>query len=805
MPRWPMILACLAAGVLNARSIEVPNGDFAEPDAAKHLQTWQGDGFENAAGGEKASLRWIAPAPWNGALLLMPDGIQRRELSFPALPKTDLPAEGWYGVLSLDVLGLERAGKSKLTLRLLDSEGKRTLAETTQRIEHSAMAGGSTEASYGSCKRIWVRIDAATFASLIERKALAEIEVEGRSAVVVDNLRLESFHEAPTRVLLGKPNGFNGPDLLGTGAMGFDALTEHLNTAFSVLGVRKDSPGDKRGLLVGDLVVAVDGLPLWESDLAPGVEWFERSHEAICGRAVLDAYERKKNKGKLTLTVLRADGLKDLELDLRLPGAPDDSFPFDDDITPRIYADVLDWTVKHQKNDGTWPGQVEVNTSLAALALIATGDRTHKPAIDKAVDALLRRNPDPTKIGGFTYWPLAFQGILFCEYYLATGKAEILTWIKSACEWLPTTMHKCKWGMQAFGHGPNGLPYEDKALMAPASHLLLFDALARKCKVDSRIWEAVEEYVVHSWSDPKDGGHGGMGYNASYKDKEEFWSRSGLTALSLKLRDDRKDMMNALVDFMGSRHQWMLNSHAYGEPGAALGLVSLGVVAPETFKEVMPQWRWRFMNAWEPGYGLHYSTPHMGSPYMGEVEIINPAYALLFGMREPGLAMFGASPKKWLVSAERTDDGAWCLGVKASEPGAFVLSAKPFGLFERFAQHGCVADDVVPEANAAVDHLFADDFAAFEIAASCACVERQVETVAVCEALFCREDAGSAATTAACTDDAGQLAAEFAVQVVHPVLERSADATVVLRRAKYKRVRPLGRLDDGFDFGQFKQ
>jgi hypothetical protein len=207
--------------------------------------------------------------------------------------------------------------------------------------------------------------------------------------------------------------------------------------------------------------------------------------------------------------------------------------------------------------------------------------------------------------------------------------------------------------MQAFGHGPDGLPYEDKALMAPCAHLLVFDALARKCGVQSKVWEHLEPYVMHSWSDPEKGGHGGMGYNASAKDTEEFWSRTGLVALALHLRDDNPRMKDALTAIMAERHPWMLNSHAYGEPGAALGLIALAVAAPERFKKVMPQWRWRFVSAWQPGLGLRYSTPHMGSPYMGEEDIINPAYALLWSVAGKGLVMTGGEPKKWLADARR--------------------------------------------------------------------------------------------------------------------------------------------------------
>ena len=83
----------------------------------------------------------------------------------------------------------------------------------------------------------------------------------------------------------------------------------------------------------------------------------------------------------------------------------------------------------------------------------------------------------------------------------------------------------------------------------------------------------------------------------------------------------------------------MLNSHAYGEPGAALGLLSLAVVKPKAFEEIIPQWRWRFLCSWEPGYGLRYSTPHMGAPYLGEESIVNLVYLMLLSTENDGLLM----------------------------------------------------------------------------------------------------------------------------------------------------------------------
>ena len=49
--------------------------------------------------------------------------------------------------------------------------------------------------------------------------------------------------------------------------------------------------------------------------------------------------------------------------------------------------------------------------------------------------------------------------------------------------------------------------------------------------------------------------------------------------------------------------------------------------------------RWRFLNAWEPGHGLRYTSPHMGAPYMGEEAILNLSYLLLLATETGGLAI----------------------------------------------------------------------------------------------------------------------------------------------------------------------
>ena len=94
-----------------------------------------------------------------------------------------------------------------------------------------------------------------------------------------------------------------------------------------------------------------------------------------------------------------------------------------------------------------------------------------------------------------------------------------------------------------------------------------------------------------------------------------------------------------------ARHPWIRNSHAYGEPGGALGLLGLNLAAPEVFREILAQYAWWFSLAWEPGYGLRFTTPHMGAPYMGEDDLINAAYALVLQAPARSLHLTGGQAR----------------------------------------------------------------------------------------------------------------------------------------------------------------
>ncbi len=638
------LLLCVSLGSLGTASAEQILQMFPGPDGLSGVQRHGTPatvgGFELSSGPDE-SLQWFTPPGREPvAVRLAPDAVWSTWFDTPPPIAGKLDAKGWFGVLSLDCFA-EAGQQIKLRMEVTDEDAGRVVMKSTVKVtetSHRSESGSRVQ-------RIHLRIDAKDFAAWADSVLRLDLSVEG-GPVVIEQMCFERFHRETSRELLGKANGPFGPDLLQSGALGFSALTEHQGVSFPVMSVTKGSPAARAGLAVGDLITSVDGRPFPRSSLAPGEDWFEQSHEAFLGRAILAAARSDADKPQLRLTVLRAKGPRELTLKLRKPPRVATAFNEQDPELRRLYADVVQWVAEHQRGDGSWPGHGEVNTSLAALTLLGTRDPAHSGAIHRAYRYFLRHNPDPRKMK--SYWIIAFQGWFIAEYYLATGDEKAKEWVARAVEWLPSTSHTCTWRMPAFGHGIDGLPYDDKGLMAPTAHLLVFDSLAARCGVEPTLLDHLSDYILHSWSDPSNGGHGAMGYNASCRDQDQHWSRSGLVALALHLRSEWPQMERSLLDNLGRRDAWMLNSHAYGEPGGALGLLGLAVAAPESYGEIQSRWAWRYANAWEPGYGLRYSTPHMGSPYMGEDEIMNPAYGLLFAALDGGLVMAGGEEKRWL-------------------------------------------------------------------------------------------------------------------------------------------------------------
>ncbi len=533
-------------------------------------------------------------------------------------------------------------------------------------LEDHSGRGGAAVAEIGaitSSRQKSGRLASQRICKVVPREIMAkldsfnlELSARGPGSVVFDNVAFYWLPEKPAGKMYGSPNKEAGPDAVGAGLFGFEGYSIHKHSPLSVALVRKGSPADKAGLKQGDIIIGVNDVVLPESSCNPGWDWLANGHEPVLGRAAVGALAAKRSSRQKTapvyLNVVAADSpkMKRLRLDIVPHGRFSKMFPLKmDSLGKAIYADVISFLVKHQKADGSFcdqfGGRPTISTSLGAMALLGTRNKGHLSRVKKAVDWVVGKYETGKGMG---FWDMAYCGTFLCEWYYATGDKRVLPWIKMSLEWLPTVMHKSKWDMMIWGHGASGLPYGQKSLIAPTAHLQVFAALAYKCcGIRNYIWDAAKDYIELTWSDPAKGGHGAMGYNASMKDTGQAWSRTGNIATAVALLGIRKDFQEGFLGYMRNYYPVMRNSHAYGYPGAQWGLIGLYNLDKKAFLEVMQNWTWDFALAWEPGFGLRFSQPHMGAPYMGAEAIVNPAYGAVFSVANKGLYITGCRKRFW--------------------------------------------------------------------------------------------------------------------------------------------------------------
>ncbi|NWK55313.1 chitobiase/beta-hexosaminidase C-terminal domain-containing protein [Verrucomicrobiaceae bacterium N1E253] len=682
-------IAAAWAPTAQALELDLPNPTLAPPKNAKADTPAVPQKWKVSDGDKEACLTWHGQDQYQQKLAhtaITPGTTLSCELTIPELTEKEQKAEPkkkghWTGVLSLDHLGLTKNGRSSWELNVHEPGNKRAIAS----LKGSAKSTLRPDAL--QTHRNWVVLSPSTMTQLIGKKVQISLKVTGNAPLVVSGISWSRLFSAPSGKLFGRSNGGNGPDQLGAGSLGFDAMTEHRQRVLTIMNVRENSPAAKAGLKAGDMIVGVNRQPLPMNDLRPGWAWFYHSHEAVLGRAVAAAWSSKPpvGRGQVNLVVLRKG--RPVTLNCRLTQSMDFSSITNSKDKANLHQELVQYLCTNQQKDGSWRGPIR--TSFAALALLATKDPAHAPRVKQAVDWFLNKYPEPENYGGLGFWHSSYAGILFCEYYLATGDSRVLPYCSAILNWVLSGTHTSKWGMACLGHGIGGLPYGQKALVAPACHALVFDALAEKCGIRSGLWETLLPYMEHSWSDPSQGGHGSLGYNASYKDKGEFWSRTGLFAMAAHLRGERKDMEQAMTGFMRQSYPWIRNSHAYGEPGGSLGLLGLNLCNPEAYNEVMNAYGWWFALAWQPGYGLRFTTPHMGAPYMGTDDLISATYALVLAAPEKSLFITGGNQRNWLnvsdlptppspVIARRARDGKVQLSCKVPGPSIrYTLDGSP--------------------------------------------------------------------------------------------------------------------------------
>ncbi len=486
-----------------------------------------------------------------------------------------------------------------------------------------------------SLRRLYFAIDPSVADALNERRAKLVVSNTSRKPVVVNDVVMLPY---PAR-----------GSTIDAGILGFRSLYWSGETCIAVVEVRPGKSAEQAGLRVGDLIMGINGVPLLPNETRSTAGWFMRSHESTLGRAVVAAL--LDGSRKLEFTVLR--GADTIRVPITLPDTPafTNTFPFDCPMADAMRRDMAAFSADYLEQKGAPRSARGVIPSCYSFCnVLGMRDERYGPLLQKVAHEFV----DEGRNGiGLNAWFNGAAGVMLSEYYLATGDQAVLPWITETLAYFPQTADFSKWGHAIYGHHPGSLPYGGKSLVAPTIAMLTFDALGKhRIGVKSETWDVVGAYVMAGWSDPEQGGHGGQGYGHG-SSRRQSWFRTGGAGLAAKLRGaDRIARGTAL--YQNDHHWAMRDNHAYGAQGATWGLLGLAAADPEGFRSVMQQYAWHFVLSWEPGFGLRYSTYHMGCSYMDPLVIINGGYGAAFSVVNEGLHMTGATDRDWLGVPSKT-------------------------------------------------------------------------------------------------------------------------------------------------------
>ena len=174
--------------------------------------------------------------------------------------------------------------------------------------------------------------------------------------------------------------------------------------------------------------------------LGVGGKAFEDDARKSFARAIQDA-EKESNGGMLKVTRWRAGKTEEVQLKLRVMGTYSATAPYDCPKSKKIFDEACVALAK-EPLPANWHGAIN------GLALLATGNDEHRPALQKLAQEISSQagKSDPIRMGT---WENGYRGIFLCEYYLATGDSSVLPAINA----ITVSLARGQSMFGTFGHG----------------------------------------------------------------------------------------------------------------------------------------------------------------------------------------------------------------------------------------------------------------------------------------------------------------------------------------------------------------
>ena len=439
------------------------------------------------------------------------------------------------------------------------------------------------------------------------------------------------------------PDALTGGWFINLGITGIRAkILEDKPTEFEVAYVFEGTPAAMK-IKVGDRIVGVNDKKFTTPHkFGYGMKKFGYEGPMMDFADALDACQAKKERGKLTLDIIRGDEEKQIVLNVCTSyGSFAQTYPNDCAKTDRILRVSYKYLAGRQKENGTWHNRPHINT-FAALALLASGEKKYLPHAKKAAHAFAKMTNDEISYGGLDCWKYTLYGIYLGEYYLATKEEWVLEELREINRWLlKAQMENGGWGHRP-ANRPEGNGYGSICVITMQAKMAW--SLMARCgiEIDQERFKAAHDFVVRGtnkigyvWY--KDGGEKKPGY--------ADMGRTGAAALAHALSPINKqsysEYAKRAAKCIGDNYKTFPDTHGSPILGMAWTALGAGVDEP-SFRNLMDNNRWWFTLAHCTDGTLYYqlNRDNNAQDYTAAPRLsATAATALILSMRQRRLVM----------------------------------------------------------------------------------------------------------------------------------------------------------------------